>query len=586
MKNLTNALQKGNLTAKERVILLVHNAVKEEREGKGILAEAEKHALSDGWQPTNNEQVREYNRYMKAWRTVGFAELDAQTTFLETQSFYNQEKQATSHLLLYPFFRNAKEWFERLDTILPVNVKRALEIIEKQKQVKLESGMDFDYAVYQLAYELTDKQTQEDLKTLYEEVAYDHQYLDQEEALYNLLNGKDSLTTADKEKLATMIVRAGYNSFAKKWQFWHYYASIPLKEIGKRWLDKRGIKPTEPTGEREKTTLDRARKRVEEVRGEQITPEEALKEYTAENLETTITEYATAHNTTVDDELKAVVLEWIDEGLLTDYEPIYKSTSTQTHNGKTKQPHNEVFTKWLEAKTKAKATLEGLVKEGKLAREGDTITGESLYTFTGDYDFIKKHKEYIDRYDANLGIVYEDDDPEHKGRHIDRELLICDTDEAGKVRPLSMFDMAKSNLEGYFDVMGLVTETEEKGERVISFKEDVFNEIVRNTTELLRNNYAILLAFKAIFDRATKTYRIDLSYKINRWIGEAEGFIDSHNQALQTATERRFYEIQSKKKVRIKEDWYIDKEKIQAQPSHERVKGYFKEFEDTLGSDF
>ena len=30
MKNLTNALQKGNLTAKERVILLVHNAVKEE----------------------------------------------------------------------------------------------------------------------------------------------------------------------------------------------------------------------------------------------------------------------------------------------------------------------------------------------------------------------------------------------------------------------------------------------------------------------------------------------------------------------------------------------------------------------------
>ena len=586
MKNLTNALQKGNLTAKERVILLVHNAVKEETTGKGILTEAEKHALSEGWQPTNNEQVREYNRYMKAWRTVGFAELDAQTTFLETQSFYNQEKQATTHLLLYPFFRNAKQWFERLDTILPVNVKRALEIIEKQKQVKLKDGMDFDYAVYQLAYELTDKQTQEDLKTLYEEVAYEHQYLDQEEALYSLLKDKDSLTTADKEKLTEWIVKSGYNSFAKEWQLWHYYASIPLKEIGKRWITKRGIVPAEITDKREKEVFEKARKQVVEARGTDLTPNEALIEYTAENLVNYLQEYATAHNTSVESELKAVVMEWLDKGLLTAYEPLYKSTSTQTHNGDTKQPHNEIFKKWLEAKAKAKGILEGLVKEGKLQQKGDTITGESIYTFTGEYEFIKKHKEYIDRYDANLGIVYADDDPEHKGRHLDRELLICDTTETGKVSPLSMFDMAKDHLKSYFNVMGLVTETEEKGERVISFKEDVFNELVKNTTELLRNNYAILLAFKTIFDKASKAYRIDLSYKINRWIGEVEGFIDSHNHAIQTATERRFYEIEEKKKVRIKEDWYIDKKAIQAQPSHERVKGYFKEFEETLGSDF
>lgn len=586
MKNLTNALQKGNLTPKERVILLVHNAVKEEREGKGILTEADKHAVSDGWQPTNNEQVREYNRYMKAWRTVGFAELDAQTTFLETQSFYNQEKQATSHLLLYPFFRNAKQWFERLDTILPVDVKTALEIIEKQKQVKLKDGIDFDYAVYQLAQELADKQTQEDLKTLYQEVAYEHSYLDQEEALYSLLNGKETLTKADKEKLAEWIVKAGYNSFAKEWQLWHYYASIPLKEIGKRWIDKRGITLQEPTDEREKNALERARKRVEEVREEKISLQEALREYTAENLTNHLEDYAKAHNTTVESELKAIVMEWIDEGLLTDYEPIYKSTSTQTHNGDTKQPHNEIFKKWLEAKAEAKETLEGLVKEGKLKQDGDRLTGESLYSFTGDYAFIKHFKERVDNYDANLGIVYADDDPEHKGRHLDRELLICDLTDKGKVSPISMFDMAKGHLQGYFDVMGLVTETEENGERVITFKEDVFNEIVRNTTKLLRDNYAILLAFKAIFDRVTKTYRIDLSYKINRWIGEVEGFIDNHNQALQTATERNFYEIRERKKVRIKEDWYIDKEKIQAQPTHERVKGYFKEFEDTLGSDF
>jgi post-segregation antitoxin (ccd killing protein) len=587
MKNLNNALQKGNLTPKERVLLLVHNAVKGETTGKGILNEAEKHAVSDGWQPTNNEQIKEYNRYNKGWRTAGFAELDAQTTFLETQSFYNQEKVATSHLLLYPFFRNAKDSFERLDTILPVDINQALEIVEKQKQVKLEDGIVFDYAVYQLAYETLDKPLQEDLKALYEEVAYDHQYLDQEEYLADLLKDKDTLTKADKEKLADKLVKGGYNSFAKEWQFWHYYASIPLKEIAKRWMDKREVTPT-PLDESDNETLEKAREKVQEVRKAVITPEEALKEYTAENLRESIEDYAKTHNTTVEDELKAVVMEWLDEGLLDEYTPIFMSTSTQTHIGETKLPHKEVFKAWMEAKAKAKATLEGLIKVGGLARDGDTITGESLYSFTGDdHEFIKDFKKRVDHYDANLGIVYADDDPEHKGRHLDRELLICDIDEAGKVRPFSMFEMTKDTLQGYFDVMGFVTEREEKGERVIEFKHEAYNELVKNTAELIRNNYAILLAFREIFTRLSKTYRIDLAYKINRWIGEVEGFIDSHNEALQSATKKGLYERDSKKSVRIKDDLYIDKKKIQAQPpSHERVVGYFKEFEETLGSDF
>lgn len=586
MKNLTNALQKGNLTPKERVLLLVHNAIKEETTGKGILSEAERHVLSDGWQPINNEQIREYNRYNKAWRTVGFAELDAQTTFLETQSFYFQEKVATSHLHLYPFFNDAKQWLKRLDTILPVDTKRAFEIVGKQRQVKLKDGIGYEYAVYQLAYELAGKQTQEDLKLLYDEVAHDHIYLDQEEALYNLTKDKKTLTQTDKEKLAGMIVKSGYNKFAKEWQLTQGYASIPLWEIGERWLDKRGIQPTELTNGVEKYVLEGARKQVERAKGAEISPEQALKQFTAENSNNLLQEYAISHNTTVEDELKAVVLDWIDDGLLTDYEPIYKSTSIQTHNGDTKQTHNILFKKWLEAKSQAREILEGLIKEGRLQRDGENITGESLYNYTGDYAFIKDFKESVARYDANLGIVYADDDPEHKGQHLDRELLICDVDSEGKIKPFSMFDMARDHLQGYFNVMGLVTEKEENGEHVIEFKHENYNELVKNTTELLKKNYATLLSFKAIFDRLSKTYRIDVAYKINRWIDEVEGFIDDHNEAIQSATEHRFYEIGGNKKVRIKEDWYIDKEKIKAQPSHERVKGYFKEFEETLTSDF
>lgn len=584
MKNLTNALQKGNLTPKERVLLLVHNAVKEETTGKGILLDAEKHAISDGWQPANNEQVKEYNRYNKSWKTAGFAELDAQTTFLETQSFYNREKVATSHLLLYPFFRDAKKWVERLDTILPVNVKRALEIIEKQKQVKLKSGMDFDYAVYQLAFESLPKPLQEDLQTEYEEVAYDHQYLDEEEILYDLFKGKDKLTAEDKEKLADMIVTSGYNNFAKEWQLWHYYASIPLKEIAKRWIDKRGVTPTPITDATDKQALEMAREKIQEVRKTQISPEEAEKELFAENQRDTLLDYAKDHKTTVEAELKAVTLEWLDHGLLDEYTPMFKATDTKAYNGETKLPHNELFKKWIEAKAEARNTLDRLIKEGQLKREGDTITGESIYTFTGEYEFIKKHKEYIDHYGANLGIVYADDDPKHKGQHLDRELLICDLDKDGKPYPLSMFGMAKDRLTGFFDVMGLVTEKEVNGERVIEFKDEAYNDIVKKTTEVIKNNYATLLAFRTIFERLSKTYRIDLDYKINKWITEVEGFIDDHNEALETATKKGFEEIRSKKTVRIKDDFFIDRAKIQ--PDQERVKEYFKDLEDTLGEDF
>jgi len=147
-----------------------------------------------------------------------------------------------------------------------------------------------------------------------------------------------------------------------------------------------------------------------------------------------------------------------------------------------------------------------------------------------------------------------------------------------------MFGMAKDRLTGFFDVMGLVTEKEVNGERVIEFKDEAYNDIVKKTTEVIKNNYATLLAFRTIFERLSKTYRIDLDYKINKWITEVEGFIDDHNEALETATKKGFEEIRSKKTVRIKDDFFIDRAKIQ--PDQERVKEYFKDLEDTLGEDF
>jgi hypothetical protein len=599
-KNLVTALKKGSLKPKERVLLLVHNAVNKETTGKELLSEAEKHAISEGWQPINNEQVKEYNRYNQGWRLAGFAELDAQTVFMETKITYYQERQISHFLFMYPFYRDAKRWLDNIEKIKPVTIDQANEIVKKQREVKLKEGKDYEYATYLLAFESLDKDIQADLEKLEQEVAYEPSYLEEEEFLYNLLKGKKELTAEDKGKLTEAILKRGYNKFAKEWQLYHYFASIPLKEIGKRWIDKRGV-PIIKLSEYgldeeslEKHAFEEAKKEVEKVQKREMTTEEALKEYTAENLTYTLTKYAKDHKTTVEAELSEVIREWIDNGLLTEYEPLFKSTDTEAYNGKTKLPHNELFKIWLEAKTKAKETLDKLITEGKLKREGDTITGESLYTFKGEgYKFIEAFKERVDEYDANLGIVYADDDPDHKGEHLDRELLITDLGKDGKPHPINFSQMAIANLKVYINGTGIVKETMQDGERVIGFDNESYTQLMRDTTEGLKKQYAVLLAFRELFRRLSKTYNISLTYKIDKWIKETEGFIENHNKTIKEATKKSFYEIRQNTPTRLKEDYYIDIDDIKKSDGktatghyNEAVKEYFKELEETLGSDF
>lgn len=590
MKNLINALQKGNLKPKERVLLLVHNAVKKETTGKEILTEAEKHAISDGWQPANNEQVREYNRYNQGWKLAGFAELDAQTVFLDAQITYFQEKQANWHLVTYPIFRDAKRSLERLKDLKAVTITQAQEIVAKQRAVLLGEGEDFNRAVYKLAFESLNPSIREDILTLYSEANVETDYLDNEEEMATLLEGKDSLTDKEKELLAERIAQKAYNKHVKEWQFWHYYGSIPLKKVAERWITKRGIKPEELMRNEEADTVRRlmAESHNKTTNGDKIDPEAFINGFVAENLNELLEGYAKDHKTTAEEELKAVVVEWLNDGLLWEYQPLYSSTDTNAYNGTTKHPHNEVFKAWIQAKTKARETLTSLIKEGKLKREGDTITGESLYSFTGDIKFIREFKEWVDEYHANLGVVYADDDPEHKGEHLDRELLITDINKDGKPYKINFSQINLSRAEWAIDALTMVKETEVNGERVISFVEEegvsVFGDLMKNTTKALVENYATLLSFQEIFKRLSKTYDIDLTYKINKWIKHAEDYIDYHNFTLKQATKQDFSEFKKHQTVRFKEDLYLDPKTIK--PDNTRTGAYFKEITEALGEDF
>lgn len=581
MKNLTTTLQRGNLKPKDRVLLIVQNQVKLETTGKAILTEAEIHAIDKEWQPKDNGEVKEYNLYLKGWRTAGFAELDAQTTYLNTSVSFQQAKIVNFQLRLYPVYRDTKRWLERLKDIKPVTIEEAVEIADKQKQEHLRLGKDFDQAVYELAFESLSQDRQEDFKTLYEEADFDSEYLDQEEALADILRGKDKPTAEDKDKIAELISKRPYNKYAKEYQFFHYFGSIPIREVVIRWFKEKGLSPEGQLTDKEKTAVDKVA--IEQ----KLTKQAVVEGEYAENLAETMVAYAKDHHTTVEAELKQTTLKWLDNGLLEDYEPLFISKSKEGYNGKTKYPHDELFSEWLKAKAEARKTLNDLIKEGKLAvkDEGKTITGESLYNLKSDYEFVKDFKERVDKYDANLGIVYEDNDPEHKGQHLDRELLVCNKDDKGnKIDIFSPFSMATAKIDQFLDIVGWLKETQVDGETVVEFNDEKLNDFARQTTEQLVNGYASLLAFRDIFRRLSKTYRIDLTYKINKWIAEVEGFIDHHNEGVEIIKNLKKEALTKKGKARLKDDLFIDKNKIT--PDTVRVGEYVKEFTEILGEDF
>ena len=612
--NISNILKRGNLTPKERVLLMVQNNIKKEREGKEILTEADKHALIEGWTPKDNNEVAEYNRFNNGWIKAGFAELEAQTIFLNAEINYYRTSHIGFSFLYYPAYKVMRESIKRLEQIKRVDINEANRIVKLQREQKLKDGIDFEFAVYLLAFELLREDYQKDLKTLYDEAPYEHQYLDQEEIIFNLFNGKDKLTKEAKEKLAKLVAERAYNPYAQKYQLSSYFAGIPTAEVARYFLFTKGVEV-----------------KGKELSQNQQTDDEQYK--THDTIQEATEQYAKDHKADIGEMIKEGCLKWLDDGLLIDaYSPLFNSKQKNTYNGDTKHPHDEVFKEWLKSKDQARATLNELVKKGELKvepyktdepkikdplhlkkniemagelmgietattdgnpdeayqqsrRTADKfITGESLYNFKGDYKFIREQKNHIDKYEPDLGIVYEDGNKQH----LDSELLISEMGKDGKPHFFSFSHLALEKLKRAFESTQMIKVSDQDGESILEVKDDRLAEGYKQTRKDLIKGYALLLSFKELFTRLSKTYEIDLTYKIDGWIETISGFIDLHNESLKLATgqaeQPSGYLSVGKWTARLKDDLFIDKDKIE--PDDEHTKPYFTEFTKVLGGDF
>jgi len=617
MKNITALLQQGNLTPRERYLMLIHNDANRVRTGKEILSEADKQAL-ENWHAKDNREANEWNRLNSGWKHSAKMDIETEFIFLSAQTHHFRKQLIIFNLLSYQPFRQMRKYLDNIKQLKKVTIKEAVEIGEKQRSAKLREGLDFDYAVYQLAFENLAESDQEKLNELYADVETDHQYLDQEEIIANLFKDKNELTQEEtkkaKEKIAELVAERAYNSYAKEYQLYHYFACIPLAEVARHFLTDKGI----------------------EVEGKPLAKDQEADDEdskTTEDIKDAMENYAKKHKLTIEAMLKEACLKWLDEDLLDQYTPLVFSNE------------NELLNRWLATKTKARATLQKFIikgelkirkrvdnetRENKLHSRGSyvseletsrralevlnletvkgelsekidfetfndqVITGESLYAFKGDHGFIKDFQKWVDKYNSNLGMVYADNDLKHTGEHLDQDLLICDLDDNGEPIFFSFFGMSVKMLATISESDTFFKETKKGKEIFLEFKSVETEKFFKEEREKMINDYSKLLAFLALFKKLSEIYETDLAWRVKESLEWLDKYIDQHNRTLTLATgQTPCGEEASKEKSRltkqvdilkIEEDWFIDKDKIIPDP--EIINEHQTELKDILGGDF
>lgn len=437
-KNITSILQKGNIKPRDRVKLLVADDVSRERDGKALLTEADKHALSEGWTPKDNNEVKEYNLYNEGRRNIAFGELDAQTTYLNaTVGFLRASKYINYILFKNRFTKETKTIKDGIanraidsligkydietikDTIEGEALKDQLtkgkpaillegeanEIALNNKLNKHNEalnlvlgylGLELDYTIYLYAFELAGEQLQKDLLALYPDAKTERSYLEQEEIIYNLFNGKDKLSQTDKEKLAELIADECFNKYSGEWSFSEYYADIPLLEIVRKWADNNKI--NYEVSDKDLVEAEQKQKQAKDanslIAGDKSldTPEgkELRKEkLTAKILPEKLTAYAKENKREIKNIITETILKWLD----------VKAEATKTIQGLIDKGELKTEKKIREHKRLKNLYLKLAQETGQdrqdtpITETKTIITGESLYNLKGDFNFVKDLRE-------------------------------------------------------------------------------------------------------------------------------------------------------------------------------------------------
>jgi len=127
MRKFVNLFEKGNLTPKERYLMWMQNDMTEAITGEGSLTEADKSAL-ENWQPENNKEVDEWNKYNKGGRLLKQAGLETEILYLQAKAEYFRKFSLDMQLSFYPYNQKIEKLLEELETKKVIDIEDSISI--------------------------------------------------------------------------------------------------------------------------------------------------------------------------------------------------------------------------------------------------------------------------------------------------------------------------------------------------------------------------------------------------------------------------------------------------------------------------
>lgn len=379
MKNLANILRKSNLSPKERIITIIQNEIYKDKNGKGILSESELYSLTEGWKPKDSYEVKEYNRYLKAFELEKSMRLDARMFAYRSENFLLR-----SHILIdyTMYLENTLEDFKKNETVNRyVPQEEIINFIAKNTYI------GYEKLVHIFTFNKLPKNIRDDLILLDEYASYDSRYLEDEVFLFNMFKELKPLSTQNKDILVEHIFSRMYHEGFRKikngsekdgFLLHHFFAELPLVKVFEKWAEYAHINLDEQNISNENYLLNK------------------------------FEEYSKDKNQTMEMVVKDILSRWIDDGLfVSEYTPLFFSNRNNTWNGNTKLTHKEIFIKWYTELQKTETFMNRLVSGGDIeikfidkeildtTEKVKVVTGQSIYKCKADIDFVKECKDQM-----------------------------------------------------------------------------------------------------------------------------------------------------------------------------------------------
>jgi hypothetical protein len=252
---------------------------------------------------------------------------------------------------------------------------------EAMSEILRNTGLDYNLLLHRLTFDGLPTKIQKDILALDPDAETSTQYFNHEEKLYELLNGKTSLTSKEIDTLTDVIIDSipweylnlitdrGLNFM--NILFNGYFASIPLVVFAEKLAKKLRIEY----------------KDEDELKGK------------------------VAKVPDIKHELRTLIRDEIHSGLFFgEYTPLCNSVTYVTCNDiDTKLPHHELMELWMKEKTKQRDFLQGYIDSGKLVVEDrqkelftirkyyKSITEESLYYLGEELSFVSDYKKQAEK---------------------------------------------------------------------------------------------------------------------------------------------------------------------------------------------